>query len=495
MKGYKSFSLNGRATSASAFVKVKTAHALSASNFWSVTENNSNNSWNVNFNNGNTNNNNKNNSNRGRAVSALGEEELVPWIEAADDCCRNKKTSRQCTEYRIREEVLVDLAIAVKTRTYSPQTSDCFVVKYPKLREIFAAHFVDRIVQHWIILRLEPLLEKLFVSTGDVSFNCRKGYGTLRAVKTLYTQTERITEGWTKDAWIGKFDLRSFFMSIDKRLLWSMLCRFIEQNYHEPDKEDLLWLSEKTVMHRPQDNCIRKGDLSLWDKLPKHKSLFYMDGTAIGNITSQILANFLLSPFDAWAYQFCTSRGGWYERFVDDIPVVLPNKSDVLLFHQEARRFLEERIHLSLHPDKVYIQHASKGVKFVGSVIMPGRMYLSNRTVGKMHEMLSDMERCCKRVARKKRPSLQDAEELEHWVCSCNSYMGFLVHHASYGLRRRMFGRMKWFWRIAFVCGEYGKVVLRNRYRVETVLSRDECKIKTLKIKDYGKQIFKRNAC
>ena len=160
------------------------------------------------------------------------------------------------------------------------------------------------------------------------------------------------------------------------------------------------------------------------------------------------------------------------ERFVDDIPVVLPRKSDVLLFHREAKRFLEDRIHLSLHPDKIYIQHVSKGVKFVGSVIKPGRMYLNNRTVGKMHEMLSDMERCCKRVARKKRPSLQDAEELEHWVCSCNSYMGFLVHHASYGLRRRMFGRMKWFWKCTYLSDGFKRVKLRNRYRLATVLAK-----------------------
>ena len=179
MIGVYSFSLNGRVTSVTTFVKNKTAHALSASNFWSVTENNSNNSWNVNFNSGNTDNNNKNNSYKVRAVSALGEGELIPWIEAADDCCRNKKTSRQCTQFRIREEVLVDLVVAVKNRTYTPQLSECFVVKHPKLREIFAAHFIDRIVQHWIVLRIEPLLEELFVATGDVSFNCRKGYGTM----------------------------------------------------------------------------------------------------------------------------------------------------------------------------------------------------------------------------------------------------------------------------------------------------------------------------
>ena len=68
MREFISFSLNGRATGVRTLVKNKTAHVISASNHWSVTENNSNNSWNVNFNNGNTNNNNKNNSNVAEAI-------------------------------------------------------------------------------------------------------------------------------------------------------------------------------------------------------------------------------------------------------------------------------------------------------------------------------------------------------------------------------------------------------------------------------------------
>ena len=463
-KGY-SFSLNGRATGASAFVKTKTAHVLSTSNLWSVTENNSNNSWNVNFNNGNTNNNNKNNSNVGRAVSALGEEELVGWIEAADDCCRNKKTGWHCTEYRIREEVLVELALAVKNRSYKPLVSECFVVKHPKLREIFAAHFLDRIVQHWIILRLEPLLEEHFVECGDVSFNCRKGYGTLRAVKYLEQGIKEVSRDYTQDAYIGKFDLQSFFMSINKRRLWEMLREFIVERYHGADKDTLLWLTEVTVMHRPQDNCIRKGDLSLWDKLPRHKSLFHMDGMAIGNITSQILANFYLSGFDAWASKWCREHGGCYVRFVDDMVVVLPSKKDVKEFYRLAKERLAREVLLRFHPDKVYMQHVSKGVKFIGSVLKPGRMYLSNRTVGWMWEMLQGMENHCKRLAARKHITKEVLETVEHDVCSCNSYMGFLVHHATYGLRRKMFGRMEWFWKVAYVSGSYTKVSMRKKYR------------------------------
>jgi hypothetical protein len=185
---------------------------------------------------------------------------------------------------------------------------------------------------------------------------------------------------------------------------------------------------------------------------------------AIGNITSQILANFLLSGFDRWANGWCRERGGCYVRFVDDMVVVLPNKEDVLLFYKLAKDMLLCQVGLCFHGDKVYVQHVSKGVKFIGSVVKPGRTYLSNRTIGRMWSMLEGMERRCKRLAVRKNRRRQDVEAVEQDVCSCNSYMGFLVHHATYGLRRRMFGRMDWFWKVAYVSGRYTKVSLRKRF-------------------------------
>ena len=490
MREFISFSLNGRATSVRTLVKNKTAHVLSSSNHCSVTELTSHGIWFVHFNDGNTNNNNKNNSSVGRVVSALGEEEIISWIKASDDCCKHKKTSYQCTMYRIREEeILPMLVLAVHEGTYAPLFSECFVVRFPKLREIFAANFLDRIVQHWIILRIEPLLEELFVSTGDVSFNCRKGYGTLRAVRTFSQKLDEVTLSWIKDAYIGRFDLQSFFMSINKGNLWSMLRVFIQDNYFGDDKETLLWLSETTIMHRPQDNCVRKGDISLWDKLPVHKSLFTMDGMAIGNITSQILANFNLNKFDEMAYQFCKERGGWYQRFVDDMTVILPTIKDVIDFFKMAQEFLERELYLTLHPDKVYIQHAKKGVKFIGSVVMPGRIYLSNRTVSRLYDMLQEMERFINSL-NLRNVSIDDAFTLEHYVCSCNSYMGFLKYNNSYALRRRLFGNLSYFWKVAYVSGHFDKVTLRKRFMVSTkVLKLHNCQM--YKNKDYGNKVFR----
>lgn len=116
---------------------------------------------------------------------------------------------------------------------------------------------------------------------------------------------------------------------------------------------------------------------------------------------------------------------------------------------------------------KVFVEHVKKGVKFIGSVLKPGRTYLSNRTVGRMYGMLQGMECHCRR---------RNVAKVEQDVCSCNSYMGFLVHHATYGLRRRMFGRMRWFWKMAYISGKYTKVVLKKKFINKQI---------------YGKEVFK----
>ena len=70
------YSPNGHVTrslSMRDFVKRKTVCVSQSSNYWSSTENNMNNCWNVNFNNGNTNNNNKYNTNYVRALVAFSE--------------------------------------------------------------------------------------------------------------------------------------------------------------------------------------------------------------------------------------------------------------------------------------------------------------------------------------------------------------------------------------------------------------------------------------
>ncbi len=454
-------------------VTPKSACALRSS-----TENSQNNAWNVNFTDGNTNNNNKYNSNSVRAVAALDEEIKIGWIDAFNDCCGQKKSSPQCNAYRIDYEFDLWMLIGeVYQRSYVPSISTRFMVTRPKLREIFAAHFRDRIVQHWIIIRLEPLFEKRFHAQGNVSFNCRKNFGTLKAVEALEKDIVKVSNNYRDDVYVARFDLKSFFMSIDLNILWKLLKAFILKEYKGDDIDTLIYLTEIVVFHRPQSNCYRNGDVSLWDGLAPHKSLFNLPdfvGMAIGNLTSQQFANFYMSFFDEFMIWLCRRYGCEYERFVDDFTVVGNKRIILTVIRPLADKFLTRRLNVSLHWDKFYIQPVRHGVKYVGTVIMPGRRYISNRTVGGFIDKLRFTEGVCEAVLRGSRNS-RNLELLRHCISALNSYLGFTVHVNAHKLRRTILsGEYKSFWKVCYVEGDYTIIKIMKKYRLTTYLKEQE---------------------
>lgn len=472
---FSSVLLNGCATSGSPYgcslVKTKVVR-IAASEY------SANNAWNINPVSGQVNNNNnKYNSNLVRPVAALDDGRTNGWMEAYFDCLSNKMSGEQCTLYRLHEEDLVELMAECEERRYVPSTSICFCVVFPKVREVFAANFRDRIVQHWICLRIEPLFEKRFMEQGDVSWNCRKGHGTQRAVLALRRDILELSDNYAKEAWVGRFDIQSFFMSIDIRILERLAVGFVRKHYKGDDLELLVYLLVVTIRHRPQDNCVRRGDMELWERLPKHKSLFNVErfrGMPIGNITSQLLANFYLSFLDGYMVELCKTIGARYERFVDDFAVVCRRKEDVLFLRDRADAFLRERLNLRMHHDKQYIQDVTKGVYFVGAMIKMSRVYTARRTVGGFYTTMRDLGCFLHKVGRRNVFTLADAYTLGHYFASINSYMGFMVGRDTYAIRRRSVRLRKPFFDYFYVKGRYGSFRIRKKYRIETLLTERE---------------------
>lgn len=462
---------NGRATAVETVVRKRVSHASSRS---------ATNAWNINASNGNLNNNNKNNSNSVRAVVALGTEIKEGWIDAFFDCTRRKLSAKQCCQYRHNyEEDLWRLVGEVYDGTYKPSEAFCFVVTRPRIREIFAAAFRDRIVQHWITIRLEPLLERRFLSQGDVSFNCRKGYGTLRAVQTAKEHIERVSERYKKEAWVAKIDISGFFMSIDKEILLSKLLPFLRENYQGNDLDTFLWLTEVTIRHMPQNFCERRSPIWMWDDLPDNKSLFTMPpekGMAIGNITSQLLANFYLSYFDEFMNEQCEWNNAGYVRFVDDMIIVSTDKRFLIELRLKAMQWLKKNLKLKLHPDKFYLQEVRKGVKFVGAVIKPGRLYTSSRTLGNMRNRVRGTDRVCRQIIEGG-VTKERLRDLKRHVCSLNSYMGFCVHNYTYNQRRKMFNDFPNFWKCCNIQRRFTLVKVKKKFNYESFLIREDAEL------------------
>ena len=128
-------------------------------------------------------------------------------LEAYYDCRRRKRRTASAIVYEMNyESNLIALRDRINTRTYQPGKSICFVVTRPRYREVFAASFEDRIVHHYIGLRLEPLFELVF---SPRTFNCRKGKGQLYGTNMLRQQIIECSNNYTTDCYIMKLDLQS----------------------------------------------------------------------------------------------------------------------------------------------------------------------------------------------------------------------------------------------------------------------------------------------
>ena len=95
--------------------------------------------------------------------------------------------------------------------------------------------------------------------------------------------------------------------------------------------------------------------------LPPDKSLFHSPtgvGLPIGNLTSQLFANVYLHELDKFVKHTLKIRH--YGRYMDDFVLIHTDKAYLQSCIQRISSFLSEKLHLTLHPNKIYLQHCSK---------------------------------------------------------------------------------------------------------------------------------------
>ena len=183
--------------------------------------------------------------------------------------------------------------------------------------------------------------------------------------------------------------------------------------------------------------------------------------------------------------QYCAEHGGEAARFMDDIIGVFPTKEAALGFRDMLSAWAPEHLHQQLHPDKVYIQEAHKGVKVIGYVIKPGRIYLSNTTIGNLYDTLQATELLCEAILKPGGLTLQNLRKLEHFVCGINSHMGFLSHAASHNIVQKLFATLPNFWQVCYIKAPH-TVKIGGRYQVKTLLNKKEYEYIDLKTEEGG---------
>ena len=266
-------------------------------------------------------------------------------------------------------------------------------------------------------------------------------------------------------------------MSIDKILLMNMLDRFIRRWKARYEREGwsrigkampvmywdiLMRLTRIVVLHHPENDCVFNTPVNAWKDLAANKSLFNNGekGEPIGNLTTQLFANFYMSYFDEYVIHLFRGRNFAYDRFVDDWVVQCDDKRFLLDSIQRQEFFLDWALHLRMHPNKRYVQPVSHGVQFIGAYIKPNRIYLSNRTLARFMERAVGFAR----LMGKKPLTPIDCFRIEQVI---NSYLGFCKDKHTYNKRKEIVSRMGMkMYKYFYVRGRYSSIRTKREYRM-----------------------------
>lgn len=383
-------------------------------------------------------------------------------LEAHFDCIIGKASSPDAITFEVNLfENVVELADSINSRSYQPLPSITFVVPKPVYREVFAANYRDRVIHHYIAIRLEPLFEGVF---SERTYNCRKGKGQLFGIRQLESDIREVSHGYTRPCYCLRGDMQGFFMSIPRQRLADKVDDFIVANYKGEDIEDLRYVSRITIMNDPTKNCIYRSPEEEMAKVPVGKTLRTSKpgcGLPIGNLTSQHNANFWLNDFD-WMFDIFLHIYH-HGRYVDDFYLVHESKQVLLAAIPKTRSYLAD-MGIRLHPRKISLQECSQGIKFTGMVVKNGRIYASNRTVGNFESLIYSLN---------KLPADYTIEQLAHYVSSINSYLGYMRHCSSYDLRKTILLKIdRRFYRQLYIKGHYEVVCVKNKYKRENMVKR-----------------------
>lgn len=371
------------------------------------------------------------------------------------DCRRTKRKTVNALNFEWDlEKNLFKLEAELLNKEYKPSRSICFIVENPTPREIFAADFRDRVIHHLLINEIEEMGERALIFD---TFSCRKGKGTHLAVKKLKRHIKKATKNHRKTAFYAQLDISGFFMSIDHNILYGVFSKLISrQNKSYQWKEDILWLARKIIFHKPINNYVVKGDVSLFDLIPSRKSLFYSregSGFPIGNYSSQFFANLYLNEMDQFIKRKLKCK--YYVRYVDDFILLDSDKERLKYFRDEIRNFLEKNLALRLSESKTKMQSIDKGIDFLGYFIKPMHALVRRKVVGRLKNKLYEFQK----------NSISDDKIL----ATINSYYGHFRHAASFRLREDIYENYLAKLRDRFELADRGEfLTLLNNYQDES---------------------------
>ncbi|OGE21761.1 hypothetical protein A2778_04805 [Candidatus Daviesbacteria bacterium RIFCSPHIGHO2_01_FULL_40_24] len=307
---------------------------------------------------------------------------LVSWQEFL----KGKRKRKDVAKYSFRfMDNILKLHHDLVNKTYKHGAYYAFKINDPKPRDIHKATVRDRIIHHVIYRILYPYFDKKFIFD---SYSCRNDKGTHKALNRFKELAGKTSQNHTKTVWVLKCDIRKFFANIDHRILKNILKQHIVD-------EDILWLLEHII---DSFNTESKAGV----------------GLPLGNVTSQLLINVYMNEFDQFLKRKLKAQH--YIRYADDFLVLHQNKFYLVDLIPQISAYLESKLKLNLHKDKVFLKRFSSGVDFLGWIHFPYYRLLRTSTKRRMLKRLKDS------------PTKE----------TLTSYLGLLKHGNTYKLAQKI---------------------------------------------------------
>jgi hypothetical protein len=347
-----------------------------------------------------------------------------------------------------------DLAGRLLRKNWRPGPYTRFAVEEPKLREILAPGFGDRVVESWLTTMMGPSLERLLI---DDTYANRKGKGPLAAIDKVQRLMRRPGHEWCL-----QLDFRCFFHSIHRPTLSSLWLDFLLWAGLEPGRLDLAThISTAILEHDPvPSHHVAPGSEDLLAKIPPGKSLLHSPpgtGIPIGSVASQHFANFYLNGLDHFIKHQLQVKG--YVRYMDDL-LLLGQSPVVLHGWRDAISAYAATLRLALHPGKEQLGRVTKGIDYLGCRLYPHHRHPDTSLVKTLkarldffkHLIAPDEFPKCQHPRRGSwltwlqdpalTPPLQPSWTLlKRMEATINSYLGLMGHSESRRLRRSLFDK------------------------------------------------------
>lgn len=369
---------------------------------------------------------------------------------------KNKRRSidQQRFELNIEAE-LTQLCKEIYTRTYHPRRSICFIIHDPNQREVFAAHFRDRVVHHLYYNYTHKLFERFFIAD---SYSCINGRGTHYGVKRLEHHIRSVSRNYQSECYVLKLDIRGYFMHINRVLLNKFCRRLLDKSESfyasKLDFSLIRYLTSIFTLQNPLIGCKMQGKKSDWKGLPSSKSLFHSRegcGLPIGNLTSQLFSNIYMNEFDQYMKRVLHCHH--YGRYVDDAYVVSTDVKWLRSIIPQIKLYLKNQLQLELHSDKLSIDNTCYGTQFLGAYVKPWRTYIAMKSA----------QRIKKRFAKMEKKGVENVSLLQS---RCNSYSGLLGHYRGLSVRKSLLCQSHTIFRY----GYWGRFIQNFSFNNETKL-------------------------